>query len=166
MRKRCRSRVRSRGKIVLNSYTRKVAYFAYAQTTERWREWTFRTKSQRAAEQLVAAGEAEAVVRMIDGVVQVVGYRALTPTSWERPSPTTLTYGTMVAVGNDEAGAKLSGWERREILKFRVWPLIGDTRAIAVRPRLSAEERRIAEGLLARGGRPAPGTRSGALGAA
>jgi len=162
MRKRCRSRVRSRGKVVLNAYTRKVAYFAYSQSSPRWREWTFRTKSQRAAEQLVAAGEAEPIVREVDGVVQVVGYRALSPTSWERPSPATLTYSTMMAVGNDEEGAKLSRWERREILKFRVWPLIGDTRAVAVRPRISADERRHAEGLLAKGGRPWPAVPPGA----
>lgn len=158
MRKRCRSRVRSRGKVVLNAYSRMVPYFAYAQTTDKWREWTFRTKSQRQAEALVAAGEAEIVTRMVDGVVRVVGYRALTPTSWERPSPATLTFGTMCAVGNQDAEGKddiaerhrLTRRERAEIVKFKVWPLIGDTKAVAVRPRISAAERREAEKLLRR----------------
>lgn len=154
MRKHCRTRVRSRGKLILTPYTRMVPYFAYAQLSNRWREWSFRTISQRQAQVLTAAGEAAEITRMKDGVVQVVGYRALKPTSWERPSPTTLTLATMVAVGNDEEGAQLSRRERNEIIKFRVWPLIGDTKAVCIRPRISEAERRVAEGLLA-----APGCR-------
>jgi hypothetical protein len=164
MRKRCRSRVRSRGKVVLNSYTRMVAYFAYTQLTDKWREWNFRTVSQRVAEALVAAGEAIPITRMVDGDVRVVGYRALKPTSWEQPSPTTLTYGTMCAVGNQDADGKediaaryrLTRRERAEIFKYKVWALIGDTKAVAVRPRITEAERREAEKLLARPGvRPA-----------
>jgi hypothetical protein len=170
MRKRCRTRVRSRGKVVLNAYTRMVAYFAYAQISNKWREWSFRTISQRQAEALAAAGEAVAITRLLDGVVRVVGYRALKPTSWERPSPATLTCGTMVAVGNADAENvqdvlpryRLSRREREEIVKFKVWPLIGDTKAVAVRPRITEAERRFAEGLLARCGRPVSGMLSAA----
>jgi hypothetical protein len=142
--------VRSRGKVVLNAYSRMVAYFAYTQLTDKWREWTFRSVSQRQAELLVAAGEATAVTRLQDGAVRIVGYRALKPTSWERPSPATLTFATMVAVGNNEAQAKLTRRERMEIIKFKVWPLIGDTKAVCVRPRISAEDRRMAEAILYR----------------
>jgi hypothetical protein len=176
MRKRCRTRVRSRGKVVLNVYSRMVSYFAYTQNSSKWREWTFRTVSQRQAELLVAAGEAEVITRMLDGAVRIVGYRALQPTSWERPSPATLTFGTMCAVGNQDADGKddiaaryrLTRRERQEIVKFKVWPLIGDTKAVAVRPRITDAERREAEKLLrrpvVRQGRALP--RSGMLSAA
>jgi len=159
--------VRSRGKVVLNAYSRMVAYFAYAQLSERWAEWTFRSVSQRQAENLVAAGEAVAIIRMQDGAVRIVGYRALKPTSWERPSPATLTFQTMVAVGNNEAQAKLTRRERMEIIKFKVWPLIGDTKAVCVRPRISAADRREAEKLLYRAPVRCRGERaaSGMLGA-
>lgn len=164
MRKRCRSRVRSRGKVVLNSYTRMVAYFAYSQLSNKWREWSFRTVSQRMAEMLVANGEATPITRLVDGEVRVVGYRALKPTSWERPSPATLTFDTMCAVGNQDAAGKevdpkyrLTPWERRQIVKFQVWPLIGDTKAVAVRPRITDAERRLAEKLLGRGVRQTSG---------
>lgn len=162
MRKRCRSRVRSRGKVVLNAYTRMVAYFAYAQQTEKWREWSFRTISQRQAEQLVAAGEAMPITRQMDGVVQIVGYRALQPTSWERPSPATLTLGTMQAVLRESYKERLTRRQRDEILKFRVWALIGDEKAVAVRPRISEAEYRLAVKLL---GRPAWQVQSGMLAA-
>lgn len=162
MRKRCRSRVRSRGKVVLNAYTRMVAYFAYAQLSERWREWTFRTISQRQAETLVAAGEAIPITREIDGKVQIVGYRALNPVSWERPSPATLTHGTMQAVLLESYNERLTRRQRDEILKYRVWALIGDDKAVAVRPRISDAERKLALKLL---GRPAWYFQSGMLAA-
>jgi hypothetical protein len=140
-----------------------VAYFAYAQLSEKWREWSFRTISQRQAETLVAAGEAVPVTREVDGVVQTVGYRALQPTSWERPSPATLTHGTMTAVLHESYHERLTRRQRNEILKYRVWALIGDDKAVAVRPRISDAERRFAEKLL---GRPAwQPTQSGMLAA-
>lgn len=136
---------------MLTPYTRMVAYFAYEQGSYRWREWSFRTISQREAWNLVAAGEAEVITRMKDGEVQVVGYRATKPTSWQRPSPATLTAGTLKAVGN-AVGKKedlaLTRRERDEIFKFKVWALIGDDKAVCVRPRISARERREAEKLL------------------
>lgn len=151
MRKHCRTRVRSRGKVVLNATSRMVAYFAYAQGSLKWSEWAFRTISQRQAQILEAAGEAERITRLVDGTVQVVGYRALKPTSWERPSPCTLTLATMVAVGREAQGCTLTRRQRDEVVKFRVWPLIGDSRAIAVRPPMTVEERRTAETMLVRG---------------
>lgn len=157
MRKNCRTRLRSRGKLILTPYTQRVAHFAYVQPSEKWTDWSFRTISLRQALNFVASGEAEAVSRLKDGRVQVVGYRALTPTSWERPSPTTLTWSTMNAVSDgvgDPKDVQLTRRQRDEIFKFTVWPLIGDTKAFAVRPRISDADRRYAEALLARGGRP------------
>jgi hypothetical protein len=151
MRMRHRTLARSRGKLVMNSYNRMVAHFAYAQTSEKWGDWTFRTISQRQAENLVSAGEAERIIRRLDGEVQVVGYRALKPTSWERPSPATLTFATMKAVAKHAQGYRLTRGESEQVIKFRVWPLIGDTRAVAVRPRISDAERDSAETLLAGG---------------
>lgn len=146
MRKRCRSRVP--GQRVLNPYSRMVAHFGYAQSSLQWRDWTFRLISQRQAQMLVSLGEAEAVTRMSDGHVRVVGYRALKPTSWERPSPCTLTLSTMQAVADAGDAAGLTRRQRAEVTKFRVWALIGDTKAVAVRPRISEQERRLAESLL------------------
>ena len=150
MRKRSLNLVRTRGKRVLNSYNRMVRHFAYAQLSQRWAEWTFRTISERQALQLVAAGEAIAITRQVDGIVQTVGYQAITPTSWELPSPATLTLATTNAVANAVGIApKLTRRERDEIFKFKVWALIGDTKAVAVRPRISDADRAEAEKLLA-----------------
>ena len=90
---------------------------------------------------------------MVDGEVQTVGYRALTPTSWEQPSPATLTMGTMNAVAKEAIGGRMSQRERDQVVKFRVWPLIGDTKAVAVRPPMTAIERHFAEQLLKQNGR-------------
>lgn len=156
MRKRSRTRVRTRGKVVLTPYTRMVALFHYAQHSNKWREWAFRTVSQRQAESLVSMGEAAPLMRFHDGAVRLVGYVATTPVRMDRPSPTTLTFGTLCAVSNQDALGQdvaprfqLTRREKREIVKFRVWPLIGDTKAVAVRPRISEDERRFAEKLLA-----------------
>jgi hypothetical protein len=148
MRKHCRSRVRTRGKVVLTAMSRMVSYFAYIQPTPSWRDWNYRTISQRQALNLVAAGEAEPVTRLVEGVVRTVGYRALTPTSWEPIRPSGLTFATMRAVGKDAYGHKLTRRERLEVVKFKVWPLIGDSKAVAVRPRLSPADRAVAESLL------------------
>ena len=152
MRKRSRNLVRTRGKRVLNSYSRMVCHFAYAQLSEKWEEWKFRTISYRQASQLVAAGEASAVTREIDGVVCIVGYRALKPTSWERPSAATLTVATTNAVANavpcQGKSPRLTRRERDEIHKFKVYALIGDNKAVSVRPRITEVERAEAEKLL------------------
>jgi hypothetical protein len=128
-----------------------VCLFAYAQATERWTEWSFRTVSEHQALSKLAEGEAVKIVRWNKGVAQVVGYRSTRPERLERSSPCTLTFGTMKAVANSVGAAKnvqLSRGERMQIEKFKVWPLIGDTKAVAVRPRISERERRVAETLL------------------
>ena len=152
MRKRARNLVRTRGKRVLNSYNRMVCHFAYAQLSEKWDEWKFRTISYRQASLLVSAGEASAITREIDGVVCIVGYRALKPTSWERPSAATLTVATTHAVANavtrEEKSHRLTRRERDEIFKYKVYALIGDDKAVSVRPRITEAERAEAEKLL------------------
>jgi hypothetical protein len=134
-----------------------VTYFAYAQVSLKWREWSFRIVSQRQAETLVACGEAMPITRLVDGEVRVVGYRALKPTSWERPSVASLTFSTLEAVGREALGGHMARWARDEVFKYRVWPLIGDDKAVAVRPRMTEAERRFAEKLLANGGRRVQG---------
>ena len=174
MRTRQRCRTPRTGKRTLNPYTRMVAHFAYIQPSEKWAEWNFRLISARQAQLLVDCGEAVWVQREVvtpEGgrEVREVGIRALRPTSWERPSPSTLTLATTNAValatdGEDE----LTRRQRHEYLKFKVWPLIGDTKAIAVRPRISESDRRMAENLLHAPGRRGcrSYTRSGILAAA
>ena len=155
MRNRRSTRVRSRGNFVLNGYTKKVKVFAYIQDSEKWENWASRTVSYRQAQLLVAAGEAQPVQRMLNGAVQVVGYRATQPTSWEQPSQTTLTHSTMQAVAKDTTGERLTRREREHVVKFRVWPLIGDTKAVAVRPPMTPIERHFAEQILRNGYRRA-----------
>jgi hypothetical protein len=164
LRKNCHTRVRSRGHVVLTNYTRMVRYYSFVQPLDerrrevKWQGWTnVRSISLRSALQRVADGQAIAITRSVpdylSGVagamqVEVVGYRALQPVRSERPSPTTLTLETMQAVSNAVDGAALQGYERRELEKFQVWAFIGDTKAVAVRPRTSEADRRVAMGLL------------------
>jgi hypothetical protein len=149
MTKRCKNRVRSRGKLVLNSYNRMVAHFAYNQISGKWREWTFRTISLREAEKLEAAGEVKRVTREVDGVLQVIGFASLEATVSGRPTPTTLTKKTLDAVSNQDG--RLTRREEIEVIKFIVWPLIGDTKAVCVRPPMTPIERHFAEKVLAVG---------------
>jgi hypothetical protein len=91
----------------------------------------------------------------MDGVVQVVGYRALKPVRQERPSPASLTFGTMQAVAaavGKPSDVRLSRGELRHKEKFMAWPLIGDPKAVAVRPRIYDHERAAAEKMLRAGG--------------
>lgn len=72
----------------------------------------------------------------------------------ESPTPCTLDMRVMKAVsGEGLAGPHVMedtcvGAERTLAEKFMVWPLVGDTKAVAVRPRISGEDRRRAENLL------------------
>lgn len=150
MRKHCRSRNRSRGTFVLSAQTRMVRMFDYLQSgSGGWRQWTFQTVSQAKAEAAVGRGEAERIVRRDDdGQVKVVGYKRTQAATPARRSPTSLTYSTLQAVSSYADGAKgLARWERREVEKFVAWPLIGDTYAVAVRPPISAEQRKVAMAL-------------------
>jgi hypothetical protein len=99
---------------------------------------------------------------MLDGTLQVVGYRATQPVRRERPSPAALTPDTMMAVTNDGPLSELTPWERNEILRFRVWPLISDTKARITRPRMTETEERLALKLLSSGGRGTSGILSAA----
>lgn len=68
-------------------------------------------------------------------------------------TPCTLDMRVMKAVSGEGLAGPHSmdtGGRGEQILfeKFAVWPLIGDTRAVAVRPRISEEDRRRAEKLL------------------
>ena len=130
----CTTRVRTRGHFRLNKDTRMVSLLCIA--------GNWRTISERQADNMVEGGEAEKRFgEHGDPYWEQIAADA------SRPSPTTLTEGTMHAVANAKDG-RLSGAERRQVEKFKVWALIGDTKAIAVRPRISVEERRQAEKLL------------------
>ncbi len=159
MRRRQRRRPSAPAQRAVNPYSRMVAHFAYIQPSERWTEWSFRLISARQAQAMVDGGEAVWVSREVatpQGELQVqpVGIRALQPTNWEHPTPCTLTVATTHAVALAADGRqRLTRRQRAEVLRFKVWPLIGDTKAVAVRPRISAEDRRVAENLLHAAGR-------------
>ncbi|MFP5231521.1 MAG: hypothetical protein ACLGQX_02705 [Acidobacteriota bacterium] len=159
MRRRQRRRPSAPAQRVLNPYSRMVAHFAYVQPSERWTEWSFRLISARQAQAMVDCGEAVWVSREVttpqgEPQVQPVGIRALQPTNWEHPTPCTLTVATTHAVALAADGRqRLTRRQRAEVLRFKVWPLIGDSKAVAVRPRISAEDRRVAENLLHAAGR-------------
>ena len=133
-------------------HVRRVKLFSYNQHAGKWIYWIYRWITRSEAERLVEGGEAKLVQRMLDGKVQVVGYQATKLADEHRPSPATLTVWTMHVVQREAMRCRLSRRERDELQKFRVWPLIGDTKAVAVRPRMTHEERAIAEKLLAAGG--------------
>lgn len=148
-RKQCHTFVRSRGSRVLSADTAMVKLFDYTQKRESgWETWQFRTVSLEHAHELEAAGKAVKVTRMKDGVVCCVGYKALTPTRAARRSPCTLTLTTMKVICKRAMGELLDDRERDQANKFDVWALVGDTKAPAVRPRISEAERKRAEHLL------------------
>jgi hypothetical protein len=68
--------------------------------------------------------------------------------STSQPTPATLTFSTMKAVAVAEPKVRLSRYELSQVRKFKVWPLVGDTRAVAVRPKMSDRERAAAMKLL------------------
>jgi hypothetical protein len=75
--------------------------------------------------------------------------------SSSQPTPATLTFSTMKAIASavkpanrSEPRVRLSRYERDQVRKFKVWPLIGDTKAVAVRPRMSEREAAEATKLL------------------
>lgn len=68
--------------------------------------------------------------------------------SASEPTPATLTFSTMKAVAIAQPMVRLSRYERNQVKKFKVWGLIGDTKAVAVRPRMSESELAEARKLL------------------
>jgi len=152
-RKHCTTRVRSRGHVVRKVETQMVKFFRYMQDPKAtWQEWTFLTITLKKAEQMESDGDVAKVTRLVDGEVQVVGYRSLKPNILERPTPCTLTFATMKAVGKRAAGQELRRHERREVEKFIAWPLIWDGKnASTVGPKISEADQRFAEGMIRTG---------------
>lgn len=163
MARRKHKQARCRGTLVRNRHNTLVAMFYMNQSTADWRNWGYRMLSQAKAEELEREGRAERVIRSVeqdifgeDGqvcgsqkVVMTVGWRMQEVMRSERPSPTTLTMSTSRAVsGEFLRGDRPTRGERALIAKFVSWPLIGDTKAVAVRPRITPGERRHAESLL------------------
>ena len=77
-------------------------------------------------------------------------YQELNPNRVHRPSPTTLTKSTMDAVAVNQPNVRLTRGERMQVAKVILWPYIGDTKAPAVRPRVSESHRLAAERLMRR----------------
>jgi hypothetical protein len=135
--------------------------FAYSRVHHDRRTWWYRSLTLREALKMETRGE----VRQIEVEIQddvVIAYQETTPpaASSEQQrmlyrSPTTLTLATMNAIAIAEKNVKLSRGEYAQVIKFKVWGLIGDTKAVAVRPRMSESERAEAEKLLAPRRRPA-----------
>ena len=122
-----------------------VMMAAYSQDTPDWEKWRSRTVSLRHCLEMVAAGEAKEIVRQgKNGLVAF--FQETNPTRASESSPTTLTMATMNAVARSDE--QLTAGEKAHVLKFRVWGLIGDTKAVAVRPRLSDAEHKLAVSLL------------------
>jgi hypothetical protein len=133
---------------VLSAATRMVKLFDYLQTAPQWRQWGFQTTSQAKAERMVGRSEAERIVRRDDdGLVRVVGYRRTKGAQMARRSSSSLTFATLKAVASYAGGGQMSRWERKEVERFVVWPLVGDTHAVAVRPAISEAQRKLANSL-------------------
>jgi hypothetical protein len=134
--------------VAMKKLDQHVVMAAYAQESTDWRMWRARHVSLRKALEMVAASEAQAITRKsANGIITF--YRETKPSRAGSPTPCTLTLSTMLAVGRSKDGskAKLEPREYNEVVKFRVWPLIGDTRAVAVRPRITPREKAFAEKL-------------------
>jgi hypothetical protein len=148
--RRChRTKVLTRRKLVPTNYSRKVAHFANNQLSPKWQEWTFRTISLRQALIMEAAGEVDRITREVDGAVQIVGFLAKNPSIPGNPTPATLTLATLNAVSNRDG--RLTRGEELQVIKFLAWPMIGDTKAVCVRPPMTVAERRYAENVLTAG---------------
>lgn len=143
-----RTQHRSHGTLIRSKRNQLVSVFYAQQDTSEWRQWRYRTVSLAKAEEMEKAGEVERVVRQYEGKPQCVGFRAKSPLRASQTSPCTLTMATTIAVGKRALGQRLSRGETAHVAKFIAWPLIGDTKAPAVRPRITESERLQAESLL------------------
>lgn len=152
MRRPSKSRVRIRACKALTTYTRKVVCFAYHQSSNNWRDWTWRMISQREMRILLAGGDVEPVTRMTDdGSVQLVGYKATRAVRIKESTPGSLTTRTMAAAAMKPSD-EFTRSEARELGKYRLWPFVGDDRATRVWPRPTAIETGYLDALLAAGG--------------
>ena len=133
-----------------------VCLFGYLQDSGHWDGWNYRSVSLRKARELEAEGKANPVVRKTDAGVQIVGYKMLVPMRLERPSPTTLTMATSRAVSGEyhggRSGDRPTAREFDHLVKFTCWPLVGDSKAVAVRPRQTEQERQLALDLVGANG--------------
>lgn len=151
MRRAPKTRVRVRACVALTTYTRLQVLFSCNQANANWRQWTHKMISQRQMAVLIAAGDVEPVTRQVeDGTVQLVGYRAKRPLRRSDSSPACLNAATMI-VAAKKANEEFSRGETATLDKYRLWPFIGDDRAVCVRPRPTAIETGHIETLLAAG---------------
>ena len=129
-----------------------VCLFGYLQDSGHWDGWNYRSVSLRKARELEAEGKASPVVRKTAEGVQIVGYKMNQPMRLEHPSPTTLTMATSRAVSGEyhggREGDRPTAREFDHLVKFTCWPAIGDTKAVAVRPRQSERDARLSADLL------------------
>jgi hypothetical protein len=135
-----------------------VVCFSYNQNgITNWREWNFRMISQRQMGVLIAGGDVEPITREVDdGSVQLVGYKATKPIRRSDSSPTCLNVATMGVAAMGTGDTMFRG-DLAQLDKFRLWPEIGDDRAVCVRPRPTAVEAGYLAQLLASGRlRPLP----------
>ena len=128
-----------------------VTVFAHSRVEHDRRTWWYRSLPLRDALKMETRGE----IRRID-VGGSIAYQEMFAASncsessrLLYRSPATLTLATMNAVAIAENNVQLSPGEHAQVVKFKVWGLIGDTKAVAVRPRMSESERAEAEKLLA-----------------
>lgn len=149
---RCSQRVK-RGRERLKA-GRMTALFDHVQTSTDWTQWTGLSVTRQKAAAMEQAGDAAPVMRFVRGEMTVVGWQRTAPPVSSDATPATLTFATMQAVANSVGEAedvRLTRRERLQVEKVLAWPLIGDTWAVAVRPRISEADRRRGEGMLRAG---------------
>lgn len=139
-----------------------VMIFAYWRIAHFRETWWYRSLPLSEVLRMVARGQAFEVQIETDNGLAVAYQEVAVPGQTSDAengrkiyrSPATLTLASMNAVAIAERHVKLTRAEQAQVEKVTVWPLIGDTKATAVRPRMSEEQRRQAEKLL---GYPNPG---------
>lgn len=133
-----------------------VMVFAYWRIAHDRRTWWYRSLPLREVQKLIDRREVIQVEVETDDGPSIAYQERWTPGMSSDAdngrkiyrSPATLTLATMNAIAVSEPGVRLTRAEQAQVEKFTVWPLIGDTKAAAVRPRISDEQRRQAETLL------------------
>jgi hypothetical protein len=126
---------------------------AYSFQCEKWSEGDLPMRSVTWAEGLKMVQDGKATWEY--GRAGIKGIRFCEKQRAQNPSPCTLTMSVMKSVSGEglsgphsiDNGA-LDGVEEGMRIKFHVWALVGDTRAVCVRPRISDDDRRRAEKLL------------------
>lgn len=126
---------------------------AYSFQCEKWTEGDLPMRSVTWAEGVSMVKDGKATWEY--GRAGIKGIRFCEKQRAQNPSPCTLDMRVLKSVsGEGLAGPhsvddrSLQGQEESLRTKFMVWPLVGDTKAVCVRPRISADDRRRAEKLL------------------